>query len=117
MEQTSREAWAKRVERWKDSGLSAKEYAAEVGINARSLSWWSWHLGTEKRGGLRPTRRRRRVAVQPKAPAPITFVEMTAPSAAEPLEVVLPSGIRIRVPVTVDTGMLARVLDVLEKRR
>ncbi len=32
-----REQWAKRVERWKDSGLTAKEFAAETGINAQSL--------------------------------------------------------------------------------
>ena len=33
MDRTSRETWAKRVERWKDGGLRAKEYAAEVGIS------------------------------------------------------------------------------------
>jgi hypothetical protein len=33
MERASRETWAKRVERWKDRGLTAKEYAAEVGIS------------------------------------------------------------------------------------
>jgi len=32
----SRDEWAKRVERWKDSGLTAKEFASEVGINPRS---------------------------------------------------------------------------------
>jgi hypothetical protein len=30
MDGTSREEWAKRVERWKDSGLTAAEYAADV---------------------------------------------------------------------------------------
>jgi hypothetical protein len=37
MDRESRETWAKRVERWRDSGLTAKEYAAELGINVRSL--------------------------------------------------------------------------------
>jgi hypothetical protein len=37
MERTSRDTWAERVER-KDSGLTAKDYAAELGISARSLS-------------------------------------------------------------------------------
>src|SRR5436305_195417 len=33
----NREEWAERVERWKDSGLSAKEFGAELGINPRTL--------------------------------------------------------------------------------
>jgi hypothetical protein len=46
MERVSREAWAKRVERWRDSGLSAAEYAAEIGVKAHTLSWWKWRLGS-----------------------------------------------------------------------
>ncbi len=30
--------WAKRVARWSDSGLSAKEFASETGLNANTLS-------------------------------------------------------------------------------
>ncbi len=33
-----REEWAKRVERWRDGGLTAKEFAAELGINAGSFA-------------------------------------------------------------------------------
>ena len=44
MDRASRETWAKRVERWTDSGLTAKEYAAELGIKAHSLTWWKWRL-------------------------------------------------------------------------
>jgi len=44
MERASRETWAKHVERWRDGGLTAKEYAAEAGVNAHSLSWWKWRL-------------------------------------------------------------------------
>ena len=36
---TTREEWSKRIERWKDTGLSAKDFANETGISARSLSW------------------------------------------------------------------------------
>ncbi len=38
MGRESRETWAKRVERWKDSGLTAREYAAELGIKSHSLN-------------------------------------------------------------------------------
>lgn len=37
MPKATRAEWAKRVERWKDSGLTAAEYAAETGINVRPV--------------------------------------------------------------------------------
>jgi hypothetical protein len=40
-ERVGREEWAKRVERWADSGLTASEFAAELGINPRTLSYWN----------------------------------------------------------------------------
>jgi hypothetical protein len=40
-----RDEWAKRVELWKDSGLTAKEFASELGVNPRSLVFWKWQLG------------------------------------------------------------------------
>jgi len=116
-----REQWAKRVERWKDSGLTAKEFAAETGINAQSLSWWRWHLskGAEE---PRPRRRRRSQGATgeiTRSPAlsPMTFVEMTAPAALDKLEVVLPSTIRVCVRPGFDAATLGRLLDVLEQRR
>jgi hypothetical protein len=33
---------AKWVERWKDSGLTAKEFAAESGVKVSALYNWSW---------------------------------------------------------------------------
>jgi transposase len=117
----AREQWAKRVERWKDSGLSAKEFAAETGINANSLSWWRWQLskGTEV---PEPRRRRRsRTATgaiaQPPPLSPMTFVEMTAPASLDKLEVVLASTIRVCVRPGFDAVTLGRLLDVLEQRR
>lgn len=41
---TSREEWRKRVERWKDSGLTAEQYAAELGINAKTLQFWRYKV-------------------------------------------------------------------------
>jgi hypothetical protein len=32
MERVSRAAWAKRVERWRESGLTAARYAADIGV-------------------------------------------------------------------------------------
>ncbi len=113
MERADRETWAKRVERWKDSGLSAAEFATEIGVTPKALSWWKWQLG--KGESRKPAQRRpkaRKVAL-----SPMTFVEMSAPSWADVLEIVLQSGVRVRVPAPVDSDALVRVLDVLEKRR
>src|SRR5678816_1488637 len=105
MDAAVRETWAKRVERWKDSGLSAKEYAAETGLNARSLSWWRWRLA-----GGEPTRKQRRShssrraaeRTRPSTLSPLSFVEVTAAVPSEPLEVVLSSKLRVRIPIGFD---------------
>jgi transposase len=115
MERVSREVWAERVERWRDSGLTAKEYAAEAGVNAHSLSWWKWRLSSGATARGRAPRRRRSIPA-PATTSPLTFVEMTTTVAREPLEVVLPSSIRILVPSTFDAPTLGRLLDVLERR-
>lgn len=111
MERTSRETWAKRVERWKDSGLTAAEYAAETGINVHSLSWWKWRLasGAAKAATARVRKGRR-------APPPMTFVEVPTAVGSVAFEVILRSSVTVRVPPAFDGPALGRLLDVLEKR-
>lgn len=116
MERASRETWAKRVERWRASGLTALEFAAELGINARSLRWWKWELGRKAAKKALPRAQKKR-AIAP-AVSPLTFVEMSAPSRnAEPFEVLLPSGVSVRVPASFDASTLERLISVLEARR
>jgi hypothetical protein len=119
MAKTSRETWAKRVEQWKDSGLSGPEFAREVGISRHSLSWWKWRLRADARRAADPEaakRRPRRKRVSKITP-PITFVEMPAPTLRETLEVVLPTGVRIRVPSEFDAGAVARLVQALGERQ
>lgn len=42
-----RETWAKRVERWGDSGLTAKAFGDEIGVNAAALMQWKYKLKKE----------------------------------------------------------------------
>ncbi len=120
MDRESRETWAKRVERWRDSGLTAAEYAAEIGVKSHTLSWWKWRLSS---GGAKRVVARRRPRRTPNAPmktaavSPLTFVEMTPSERPEALEVVLPTSIRVRVPRDFDPATLGRLLGVLEQRR
>lgn len=126
MGRTTREVWAKRVERWKRSGLTAADYAAQVGVNPGSLAWWKWRLGatpTSERG-LRTGRAKTAIVSAAKAATitPLTFVEMTSAVTGEgvhgeALEVVLPSTVRIHVRPGFDDATLGRLLDVLERRR
>jgi transposase-like protein len=40
MSKTTRAQWAKRVERWLESGLTAKEFAAELNVSPSVLARW-----------------------------------------------------------------------------
>jgi transposase len=134
MARDGREVWAKRVERWRESGLTAKEYAAEVGLNPNTLTHWGWRL----RGDVdRPDRRsqRRRAA----GPALAQWVEVSVPAsgvlAAETeqattgtvaiavgpqsaswFEVIVGQGRVIRVPSDFDPAALGRLLALVEAR-
>ncbi len=127
MSRTSRAEWAKRVERWKDSGLTAKEFAAEAGLKASTLSYWKWKLDSEDdergsaRGGTQGKRRRRHAATSvPK----VGFVELSTSSLARSgttttesmLELVL-GGVLVRVPVGFDEAMLTRLVRALQAAR
>ena len=120
MAKASREDWAKRVERWKDSGLTAKEFAAETGLNASTLSYWKWRLGAEQRDDdskRKPKTRPARCDRPKRGPKTPTFVEVTAQApVAEPLELVMPGELRVRVPVGFDEATLAAVLRVAGAR-
>lgn len=123
---TTRATWEKRVERWRDSGLSAAEYSRELGISARSLKWWGWKLSVDVQSVApkKEPRKVRKVRSPRRAPAtptvtPLTFVEM-APAAvapaATPIDIVLRTGVQLRVSVGFDTPTLERVLDIVERR-
>jgi transposase-like protein len=121
MARETRETWVKRVERWRDSGLTLKEFAAEIGVNANTLAGWRWRLRSDGRREPGET------------PTPVSFVELV-PSphgsddvavatpvaamhpAAEPFELILGGGTRIRVPVQFDGRALRRLVDALEAR-
>lgn len=113
MARVDRETWAKRVERWRESGLSAAEFAAEIGVTPKSLSWWKWQLG--KASAAPATKHQKKTGKV--AVSPLTFVEMTAPVRSEPIEIVFPSGVRVRVPVSADAAALTRVIQALGTSR
>jgi hypothetical protein len=119
MAQSSRALWAKRVERWKDSGLTAKEFAAEVGINAGTLSHWSWRLGRESRSTprKRPAQAAKKKSARKPSPDPVQFIEVSPPQVTEGrFEIELRRGHRVFVPACFDAKALQQLVDVLEAR-
>jgi hypothetical protein len=105
---TSREEWCKRVERWKDSGLTAEQYASELGINAKTLQFWKYKLAKPAPSALRARRRPRVEAV--------SLIEVR-PASAEggAFELELSGGKRLRIPVTFEVESLERLLAVLAR--
>lgn len=108
MPRASRETWAKRIERWNDSGLTAAEFARDAGVNAKTLTFWKWRLGRDER---------RTRAARPK------FVEVSpealvasAPAGTEPLEIIVRDAVRVRVPARCDLELLRRIVAALEVR-
>ena len=119
MARETRDVWAKRVERWRDSGLSAREFAAELGVNQRTLQHWGWKLSG--RSGRPLTKTKSRAEGRPAAHVPIVEVigaEEPSAASAEPLryDVVLANGVTVRVPTTFDDASLGRLLSFLEAR-
>jgi hypothetical protein len=113
MARETRDVWRTRVESWRASGLTAKQFAAQHGIRAGTLVWWSWRLGVRAKQPL--AARTKSLPAKIATIRPLTFLEMTAVH-AEPVEVVLPNGLRVRVGDGFAERTLARVLDVLERR-
>lgn len=118
MGRETEELWRKRIERWKDSGLTAAEYATETGLNRQTLAYWSWRLRTQPGGG------KAKSAKKKTAPTPAPFVEvkvaMPEPAVtsepAEPLELLLAGGMRLRIPARFDEQALVRVVAALGGR-
>jgi len=116
MRKTPRETWKKRVEQWARSNLTAKEFAAQIGVNVHTLTYWKYRLSARPRASS--------VLAKASHAAP-SFVEVIRPqarpetadcAAVKPLEVVLPGELVVRVPANFDVALLRRVVDALGGR-
>jgi len=110
MGRTPRETWARRVERWQSSELTAKEFAAEIGVNAHTLAHWKWQL--EKQAAANPVRQPRRE----RNDAAVSFTELAIAPVSVPatsaIEIVIDMGLVIRVGTQFDEDT-RRVLGVV----
>jgi len=112
----SREEWAKRVERWRDSGLTTAQFAAELGINPHSLTYWAWTLkreaGCQKRTW--PNKTGKQVVARKGAAPSAPFVEVKSHTPRAQFELEIRGGRRLRIPDGFDAQQLRSLLEVLE---
>ena len=114
MARETREIWSQRVDQWRASGLTAREFATGCGVSERSLRWWKWWLSSKGRESSAVRRKPKKATARELSP--LTFVEMTSGPQREAIEVILASGVRIRIPSDFDTSAMTRLLDILERR-
>lgn len=94
------------------SGLSLPEFASLKGLEPQRLRRWQRRLAGEPR---RPERPR---ATRPAVPAPAALIELrstSSPRRTEPVEIVLASGLVVRVAETIDPATVARLVTALER--
>jgi hypothetical protein len=112
-ERTSRAELQKRIERWNDSGLSAEQFAAELGINAGTPRHWKYFLGKQERRSASArapmVNASVLVEVQPSSVA-------ASPVAPLPFELELGADRKLRIPPQFDVAALERLLAVLAHR-
>ena len=115
---TARAREMRRVlRRWVRSGLTQRAFAEREGIAASTMAWWGHvfrHAGKRtKRASQRLRRHGPRRSVRPPA-----FIEVqmgsAAPTPVAPLEVVVRTGVVIRVPAAFDAPSLRAVVAALE---
>jgi len=107
--QTRRGWWAEQVRQWRQSGLTAREFAQRVGVNAGTLQHWAWRLGRDR--------------VAPDERGPLThavscarFVEVVTGAVDDRrFELELGDGRRLRIPAQFDRASLEQLLAVLAK--
>ena len=109
----SREEWAKRVERWKDSGLTAKEFASELGIKPGTLQQWKYQFDGERRGTRSPTGRGK--SARRSSPLSTGFAKLPTEVVSGPSVFELSVGqYQVKVPTSFDAEALKRLLQALE---
>lgn len=107
----TRAEWAKRLKRWKKSGLEIEEFAAKEKLKVELLKWWRWRLGSAV-GESTEARAPRFLPVQ------VVEAKATAPSGTKPtatatwIEIALPNGRVVRAQPGFDPETLERVLSI-----
>ena len=110
MAKATQAEWAKRVERWQDSGLSAKEFAAELNVNAGTLSYWKYKLRRQTASAKRAARPGIRKAESAAGFLRVVPVQVEGAGASAGFEIVIAARTIVRVPNDFDEVALTRLV-------
>jgi hypothetical protein len=99
-----REKWVKVVEEYEGSGLTQAQFVAQRGVALSTLQSWLRRRRAQRTGAVRllPVE-----VVPPASPA------RTEREASAPLEVELPSGVRLAVAPGTDVKYVAQLVEAL----
>lgn len=100
-ESSKQKIWAGRMAAWSDSGLSRSVWCGRHGINVHTFDYWRRRLRRE------PVSRRRRARTS------LVPIKVAAVAPAEALELLLPGGVRLRVPSGADVAQAAKLVRAL----
>lgn len=112
--------WRQHVERQRRSKLPIRDFCAQAGISEPSFYAWRSELArrdseTNRLAASKPRARKRKPVSTPRF-LPVTIAgHLPAGAVASHVEVVLPSGLLVRVPAH-DPAALRTVLEHLEPR-
>ena len=105
--------WRERVGRCRASGLKVAEFAKREGVKTKQMTWWMGELRRLEEG--RPRRRGfAEVDAAPRFVALEVATMASVPPAATPIDVVLRSGLALRVTHDFDEATLRRLVSMLE---
>ena len=109
-DQVSVETWRERVRRWKESGLSSREFAKQEGIGRpQALSYWAYQLKRRGSGASAETSRTQVLRV--------VRLDTETSTDGEGVEIIVPNGARIIVQARSDEAALATALRALGVNR
>lgn len=115
--------WRQVVGGHAKSGLSVRQYCTDRGVSEPSFFAWRRELAQRDIAANKPARSSQRRAsgrAMSQRPAPPRFAQLRIapgePASGASIEIVLPAGIRIRVPRGVCQDTLTSVLGALERR-
>lgn len=116
MSRATRAEWVKRVERWQDSGLTAKEFAAELDVSPSSLTYWKLKLRRERGAGGKAEAQAAQLAVTSTPKFLQLLPTSTNAEGGAALELILREGVVVRVPPGFDEPTLSRLIGVVGAR-
>lgn len=105
--------WREIIGRQAGSGLSVRQFCTAEGISEPSFYSWRRKLGKPTGGGKRS---QRSTARGRKSRNGRDFIPLKLLESSSAVEVVHPSGYRIRVTGEADARVLQRIFDVLDER-